>query len=111
MDDFLEKAVAIQESRSNLTLNPLVNTVCTDKVLVGKIISIRNFKRFTILEFTQKTWKLGNQLKIEKIEENFFKFTFGEKKDRDYIYRNRPWSLNGSLLVLKEWPKDRESRT
>lgn len=73
---------------------------------MGKILSTINFRRFTILEMTEKTWKLSSRLQIEKLSENVFKFIFGEKKDREFIYRSRPWSLNRSLLILKEWPKE-----
>lgn len=99
--------MSLQESLSNLLLNPFEEAANTKKLLIGKIISSRNFRRYTISEITQKAWKLGKQLQIEKIKENIFKFVFSQKKDRDLIYRNRPWSLNGSLLVLKEWPLDR----
>lgn len=106
LDRFIEKAVSLQESLSNLSLNPVEEAANTDKILVDKVISSRNFRKFTIFEITQKDWKLVKQLQIEKIEESTFKFVFCQKKDRDFIYKNSLWSLNGSLLVLKEWPLD-----
>lgn len=73
-----------------------------DRVLLGKIITTRTFKRFTITEIVQKTWKTKLKINIEKIEDNIFKFTFGNKEDKDRIYKGRPWSLNGAHLILKE---------
>lgn len=35
-----------------------------------------------------------------------FKFYFGNKKDRDGIFHGRSWSLNGALLILKEWSEE-----
>lgn len=34
----------------------------------------------------------------------FFKFTFSNKKDMDYIFNLCPWSLNEAHLILKHWP-------
>lgn len=77
MDRFMKKAISLQESLSNLSLNPVEGAVNTERILVGKIISTRNFRKFTILEITQKAWKLGNKIQIDKIEINTYKFVFG----------------------------------
>lgn len=53
------------------------------------------------------SWKLSKKLKakikVEKIEENVFKFTVGSKEERDRIFNGRPWFLNGAHMVLKIW--------
>lgn len=72
-----------------------------------KLLSIRIFKKFTVSEIISKTWKLLSKVQIEKLEEDIFKFSFGCREDRDYIFKSRPWSLNGSHLILKEWPADK----
>lgn len=41
---------------------------------------------------------------VERVAENIFKIIFGCKEDRDRIFRNRPWSLDGAYLILKLWP-------
>lgn len=43
---------------------------------------------------------------IALVAENTYRFTFSEKRDRDNIYRLRPWSFQGSLLILKECSVD-----
>lgn len=48
-------------------------------------------------------WRLEAKVYIEKIEENIFKFNFGNHKDKEKIYQIRPWTVNGALLILKEW--------
>lgn len=90
MDKFLEKTVSLQESLSNLTLNPLEGPDGTKLILIGKIILTWTFRRFTLTEITQKMWKLGSGLDIEKIEENLFKFVFRNKQDKDQIFINKP---------------------
>lgn len=67
------------------------------------MLATRFFRRFTISEILQKTWRLQARVQIDKIEENIFKV----KKDRDFVYHTRPWSLNRALLILKEWPEDK----
>lgn len=44
---------------------------------------------------------------IEKLDKNVFKFTFGDKEDKDSIFKGRPWSLNGAHLILKEWASNK----
>lgn len=44
---------------------------------------------------------------VDKVEDNIFKFSFGNKKDQDKIYNGRLWSLIGVHLVLKEWDANR----
>lgn len=106
MDNFIEKAVFLKESLSNLSLNPKAGGSQTERILIGKVLYTWNFRRFTISEITERTWKLSSKLQIEKLAEIIFKFNSNNKQDRDYMFRSRPWSLNESLLILKEWPDD-----
>lgn len=103
------RAVSIQEVLSNLLLQPRrqKDNTTIDKTLIGKILTARSFRRFTISEIIQKTWRLQERVQIDKIKENVFKFCFRNKRDKDFIFRSKPWSLNGAHLVLKEWPKNK----
>lgn len=74
-------------------------------MLFEKIRTSTNFRRFTVTEIIAKTWNLRVRVQNEKLRENIFKF--GCKKDRDMIFRGRPWSLNGAYLILKEWPREK----
>lgn len=109
MDNIQGKVTSLQESLRNLNLQPDENDFIfkSQNILLGKILSSRNFCRFTITEIIGKTWKLKSRVHIEKINENFFKFLFGCKEDRDTIFQGRPWSLNGAHLILKDWPADK----
>lgn len=74
---------------------------------IGKILATRLFQRYTISEIVKKTWRLQAKVQIDKIAENVFQFIFENKKDQDFVFRSRPWSLNGFLLILKEWSLNR----
>lgn len=49
---------------------------------------------------------MENNITVEKLEENTFKFIVGTKEERDRIYNGRSWSLNGVNLILKIWDAD-----
>lgn len=46
------------------------------------------------MEIETKTWKTNEKIKVEKIEEC------------DKIWNGRPWTLNGSQLIIKRWEHD-----
>lgn len=99
----------MQEALNSLSLQPHeeVEEVWSNKVLLGKILTTRSFRRFTITEIAQKTWKTLLRSIVEKTDENLFKFTFGIREDRDHIFKGRPWLFNGAHLILKESTMDR----
>lgn len=74
-----------------------------EKILLGKVISSRVFCRYALTEVIRRVRKLQPQVQIDGIAENVFKFTFKEKKDKERIFRSRPWSFDGDHLILKEW--------
>lgn len=76
------------------------------KVLLGRMMSMRNFKRFMVLKLIKHIWKTKGKVVVEKILENIFKFNFESDEDRDFVFQNQPWSLNVSHLALKLWHKD-----
>lgn len=75
----------------------------TDKVLLGKLISARLFKRFNVESIIIKSGSLRARVKIERLEDNLFKLSFENKDDKVNPFHKRPWSMNGAHLVLKEW--------
>lgn len=109
MDQQHGRTSSIQEAFNNLTLQPKTKTRenITDNILVSKILATSFFQRFTISEIAPKTWRLQAKVHIDKIAENVFKFIFENKKDQEFVFRSRPWSLNGCLVILKEWSADR----
>ena len=104
MSQLPNQEVSLQDALSSLTLEPKSgdSTNVTDNVLLGKILATRSFRRFTLADIINSSWKLKSGVRIEKLEENFFKFSFNDKRDKDSIFEQRPWSINGSHLILKE---------
>lgn len=105
MDQNQGKIHEIQDSLRTLNLEAEEElNLRSHEVLLGRVLSTRNFRRYTISEIIAKTRKLKRKVGIEKIEENVFKFSFGDKEEKEKIFSHRPWSLNGAHLILKEWP-------
>lgn len=102
---FYEKVFNLQESLRNLCLHPIEfkREKATKYLLVGNVMNSRIFRMFTIMEIIYKTWRVSSKVQVEKINDNVFKFCFVNNKDCDNIFHGRPWSLNGALLILKEW--------
>lgn len=119
MNTVKEHVLSLQKSLKSLKLQPSGDEgIFKDRnVLLGKVLSSRNFRLFTITEIITKTRNLSsrvqieeirdNVFKFEKISDNVFKFTFDNREDMNYIFTNRPWFLNGAHLILKEWPAER----
>lgn len=42
-------------------------------------------------------------MSIEGGDNNIFRFSFEKKEDKDFVFKNRPWSMDGAHLILKEW--------
>lgn len=99
----------LQRAMKDLDLQwkPEGSLLVSNTVLIGKILTARSFQRYTISEVISKTWRTKTKIKVEKLEENIFKFTVGTKEERDRIFNGRSWSLNGAHLVLKVWEAER----
>ncbi|KAF3455421.1 hypothetical protein FNV43_RR00046 [Rhamnella rubrinervis] len=78
----------------------------TRKILVGKLLTTRSFRRFKLIECIPKIWNLQGKIRVENVSDNIFKFTFSDLRDKDEIFRRRPWSFNGAHMILQEWPSD-----
>lgn len=79
------KTLSIQEALSNLSLQLRTQNgdTVTGKVLIGKILTTKFFRRFTLTEIVQKKmWRLQERVQIDKIFKSIFKFSFGNKKDK-----------------------------
>lgn len=46
-----------------------------------KLMGTKSFRTFTVAEIITKTWMVHSKVKIEKVEENVFSFTFSSKAD------------------------------
>lgn len=74
--------LSMQEALSSLTLQPQeeVEKICSDKVLLGKILATRNFRRFTITKIVEKTRKTNMKIRIEKLRGKLVQIYFQEQK-------------------------------
>lgn len=101
--------VSLHESLRFLNLQPHPKNHVTpaNRLLLSKLLSSRTFRRFTITEVVNKTWKMKGNIIIDKIENNVFKFLFYSQENRDLIFNGRPWSINRAHLILKHWPENK----
>lgn len=108
MADSRGGASKVENSLFNLALEEDARelAVITETVLLGKILSSRPFRRFTVREIVSKNWRTKEKVNTEKVAENIFKLSFMLKEDKDFIFQHRPWTINGAHLVLKEWHQD-----
>lgn len=84
MEQTKGKIDALQDSLRALNLEADEELVLpSHNVLVGRVISIRSFRQFTISEIILKTWKLKRRVSIEKLEKNVFKFSFGDREEKE----------------------------
>lgn len=104
MDNTQHKIFSLQQELGNLNLEAKLNggKVELDRILAGKLLATRVYKWFTVTEIVTKIWRIQSFVKVEKVGDNTFKFIFRFKGDRDHIYKNRPWSLDGAHLILKQ---------
>lgn len=112
MENIHQKLSVLNDSLRNLTLEPgdKLGDTCSDTILLGKVLATRVYMRFTVAEIVTKIWRLRRPVKVDKMEDNIFKFQFGCKEDRDYIYHLRPWSFDGAHLILKLWLENKVLR-
>ncbi|KAF3447772.1 hypothetical protein FNV43_RR08476 [Rhamnella rubrinervis] len=77
LESKISKAVSLQDALSPLSLesNESEAVRLTEKVLVGKLLSARVFKRFTLSDIVRHSWQLKSRVQIEKIKENILKFS------------------------------------
>lgn len=109
MENIHHKLWSLNDSLRGLQLDSVEEraNIRTDHLLLGKVLTTRSYRRFTVTEIVSKIWRLRKPIKVEKLDNNTFNFQFGCKEDREHIYQLRPWSLDGAHLILKLWPKNK----
>lgn len=109
MENIQTKLLDLNDSLRSLNLEPKKESEGnnSDLILVGKVLATRTFRLFTIAEIVTKIWRIREPVKVDKLENNMFKFLFGCILDRNHIYQNRPWSLDAVHLILKFWPENK----
>ncbi|KAK3040000.1 hypothetical protein RJ639_027190 [Escallonia herrerae] len=74
-------------------------------IIVGKIISDRPLNKSGVKNTLLKAWKSPDGIKIQE-QDNRLLFTIYNERDYHKILLNRPWTIMGSHLALREWPPD-----
>lgn len=77
LHEFL-KALKIQPTEET----PVINV---ENVLLGKLITTRKYGRNAFAKTIVEAWNLDSRVRLEKLNEETFKFVFGTKRDRDYV--------------------------
>lgn len=106
MDDLVARAAAFHCSDETLELQPssaTINTVCRSK-LVGKLFRPKKLGRHVVRRILMNSWELKHSWSLVEEKPNLFIFTFRNEQDRSYVLNNGPWSADGSLLLLRDWP-------
>lgn len=78
-------------------------TLKTENILLRKLMSTKPFRRFKLTNIIKNIWRTNQEVKVEKMRENVFKFIFSTKDEKEKIFRCQPWNIDGSHLILKEW--------
>ncbi|KAH7516188.1 hypothetical protein FEM48_Zijuj10G0108900 [Ziziphus jujuba var. spinosa] len=71
--------------------------------LVGKIITEKVTRQFTVQLIVRRIWFTQEPVKVEQIYQNTFLFSFKKEADRDRVRHRCPWTISGANLALKEW--------
>uniref|UniRef100_A0A2N9FEW4 CCHC-type domain-containing protein n=1 Tax=Fagus sylvatica TaxID=28930 RepID=A0A2N9FEW4_FAGSY len=82
------------------------NTETSNLLLIGKIISRRNFHALVLHDIVKKAWNPSRHISVRKVDRSSFVFSFEHETDRALAYNRRPWTIRGAHLVLKIWSPD-----
>ncbi|PON92906.1 Zinc knuckle CX2CX4HX4C [Trema orientale] len=82
----------------------LPTRIATRSKLVGKLFRTKKLGRNVVKGVLQRAWEREHAWSIAEEKPNLFIFTFTKEEDRKFARDQGPWTVNGSLLVIKEWP-------
>lgn len=104
-DSVQERSLLLQQAFRNISLKSTKEDGVknTQNILLGRVFSTRTFRRYSIQGIVRKSWKLKAGVSIGGGTDNIFRFLFECKDDKDFVFKHRPWSLDGAHLILKEW--------
>lgn len=71
--------------------------------LTGKILSEKTFSSNEVFMIIRRIWFTKEIPKVEEVARNTFLFTFNSASDRNRVWHRRPWTINKSHLLLREW--------
>lgn len=76
MENIQHKLTTLNDYLKSLNLEPGrdLGNISSEVILVGKVLATRTYRRFAIVKIVKKIWTLQNPIKVEKLEDNIFKF-------------------------------------
>ncbi|KAG5544352.1 hypothetical protein RHGRI_016938 [Rhododendron griersonianum] len=72
-------------------------------VLVGKILSSKVLNKVGVQKVIEKAWRTEDEFSITPWKDNVYAFGFKKEDDLSRVICRGPWSVMGSLLVLRRW--------
>uniref|UniRef100_A0A803PWW7 CCHC-type domain-containing protein n=1 Tax=Cannabis sativa TaxID=3483 RepID=A0A803PWW7_CANSA len=88
-----------------MLMGPLELDVGNTGVLVS-FFGGKGVSRSRLRDILNQIWKLKGYWKFKTLKPGVWGIFFDKPEDRVAILRNRPWIINGKLLIIQEWPED-----
>lgn len=76
-------------------------------VLVGKILSSKILNKIGVQKVIEKAWRTEEEFSISAWKDNIYAFGFKNEDDLCRIISKGPWSVMGSLLILRKWDQSK----
>ncbi|KAE9461554.1 hypothetical protein C3L33_06540, partial [Rhododendron williamsianum] len=76
-------------------------------VLVGKILSSKILNKIGVQKVIEKAWRTEEEFSISAWKDNIYAFGFKNDDDLCRIISKGPWSVMGSLLILRKWDQSK----
>ncbi|KAF7153435.1 hypothetical protein RHSIM_Rhsim01G0139400 [Rhododendron simsii] len=76
-------------------------------VLVGKILSSKILNKIGVQKVIEKAWRTEEEFSISPWKDNVYAFGFKNEDDLCRIISKGPWSVMGSLLILRKWDQSK----
>ncbi|XP_058180171.1 uncharacterized protein LOC131298712 [Rhododendron vialii] len=74
-------------------------------VLVGKILASKVLNKSGVQKIIEKAWRTEEEFSISPWRDNVYAFGFKNEDDLCRIISKSPWSVMGSILILRKWDK------
>lgn len=71
--------------------------------LVGKILTPKTLNKKGVSNVIAKAWRTMEEVSVSAWGDNIYGFGFKSKDDVCKILSLGPWSIMGSLMVLRKW--------
>ncbi|KAE9454856.1 hypothetical protein C3L33_13247, partial [Rhododendron williamsianum] len=76
-------------------------------VLVGKILASKTLNRVAVQKILERAWRTEQEFTISYWQDNVYGFSFQNEDDLCRIISKGPWSIMGSILILRKWDQSK----